>query len=264
MSTSVAKAYANTVRKNQKVLYAVWEPGLPVELGDYGTMKGNIFEPLGNIREIEALKDFKITTRLDPTQDEKTFTSQKGVEYKLIPKASASVQGVPVNASIEFKFSEENAVFFNAAGCVFEMIENKHQLGQKILEIFRDDDTVWNRDFVLVTALVHAKRALILVSTSSDFAIGFEAKAEIPAINLASASLDLNLKFQNSSGYKVNAEEGLIPLIGLGKIQRKTIFHSNEFGALDASSHKSAAPSGKGEYVLEFDDYTSNKEAGKD
>ncbi len=263
MSTSVAKAYANTVRKNQKVLYAVWEPGLPVELGDYGTMNGNIFVPLGNIREIEALKDFKITTRKDTTQDEKTFTSQRGVEYKLIPKASASVQGIPVKASIEFNFSEENAVFFNAAGCVFEMIENKHQLGQKIKEIYEPDRSIWKKDFVLVTSVVHAKRALILVSTSSDFAIGFEAAGEVPAIDLASASLNLNLKFQKSSGYKVNAEEGLIPLIGLGKIQRKTIFHKEDFGAL-SDSVKSAASSKEKEYEMVFDDYTADKESDED
>ena len=80
MATSVAIAYANTVKKNQRVLFGVWEPGLPVQLGDYGTMNGNIFVPQGNIREFEDLKDFKITIRKDNSQDEKTFTSENPSE----------------------------------------------------------------------------------------------------------------------------------------------------------------------------------------
>jgi len=48
MSNSIAKIYANTVKKNQKILYGVWEPGFPVQLGDFGVMKGNIFTQLGN------------------------------------------------------------------------------------------------------------------------------------------------------------------------------------------------------------------------
>ena len=263
MATSVAKAYANTVKKNQRVLFGVWEPGLPVQLGDYGTMNGNIFVPQGNIREFEDLKDFKITIRKDNSQDEKTFTSEKGVQYELKPKVSAPINGVPVNASIEFTFSKENAVFFNAAGCEVEMIENKNQLGQKIMQIHEKDKNLWRKEFVLVTDLVHAKRALIIISTSNDFSVGFEADAKVPVIDLASASLGLKVKSQNSSGYKVSAEEGLIPLIGLGKIQKVFLGDSN-FEPLSVDGKKNISKPKSGEKVMVFGDYTANKTNYKD
>ena len=79
MSKSIAKVYANTVKINQRILYGVWEPGFPVQLGDYGVMKGNIFTQLGNISEFEELKNFGLKIRNDDTQDPKTFTSNKGV-----------------------------------------------------------------------------------------------------------------------------------------------------------------------------------------
>ncbi|GGC50236.1 hypothetical protein GCM10011386_48070 [Parapedobacter defluvii] len=75
MSNSIARVYSDAVKKNQKVLYGVWEPGFPVKLGDYGVMTGNIFTQRGNISELSELKDFKINYRTDNTKDEKSSYS---------------------------------------------------------------------------------------------------------------------------------------------------------------------------------------------
>ncbi|WP_290702097.1 hypothetical protein [Lacinutrix sp.] len=229
MGNSIAKVYVNTIKKNQKVLYGVWEPGFPVQLGDYGIMKGNIFTQLGNISEFEELKDFNIKIRRDETKDEKSFTSKKGVQFQLNPKAEGTIDGVKANASIEVKFSKENAVFFNGAECVFELIENKYQLGQELLKIHKKSKDKWKKEFVLVTDRVITKRALILISTSSDFSITLEADASVPVIDLAKASLGLKVSKQKSTGYKVNTEDGIIPLIGLSKIKRPFLFFDKEF-----------------------------------
>lgn len=229
MANSIAKVYTNAVKKNQKVLYGVWEPGFPVQLGDYGVMTGNIFTQLGNISELAELKDFNLKFRKDDTKDEKFFTSQQGVQFELKPQAIGTVEGVKVNASIEVKFSKENCVFFNGAECVFEMIENKYELGQKLLQIHKNSSSKWRREFVVVTDKVITKRALILVSTSSDFSITLEADANIPVIDLAKASLGLKVSKQHSSGYKVITEEGIIPLIGLSKIKPSFLFFGKDF-----------------------------------
>lgn len=229
MASSVAKVYANAVKQNQRVLFGVWEPGFPVQLGDYGVMVGNIFVQLGNISEFAELKKFKLKYRKDDTKDEKFFTSQKGVQFELKPQVSGNIKGVKVNASLEVTFSKENGVFFNGAECVFEMIENKYELGQKLLEIHKKDKLKWKREFVVVTDRVITKRALILVSTSSDFSITLEADANVPVIDLAKASLGLKVSKQNSSGYKLISEEGIIPLIGLSKISSSFLFFDDEF-----------------------------------
>lgn len=238
MSNSIAKIYANSVRKNQKVLYGVWEPGLPVHLGDYGTMVGNIFVPQGNLSDIKEMKNVKINIRTDDTKDEKFFISQKGVQFDLKPKGSAPVQGIPVNASIDINFTKENSIFFNAAECHFEMIENKFQIGQKLLELHKNNPAKWKREFVLVTDRVVAKRGLILISTSNDYAVSFEADAKFPVIDLANAALGLKLKSQRSSGYKYVTEEGLIPLIGLSKIQPPFLWFGDDFKPLTANYDK--------------------------
>lgn len=231
MSKSIAKTYANTVKRNQKILYAVWEPGFPVQLGDYGVMKGNIFTQLGNISEFEELNNFKIKIRKDDTKDEKTFTSKKGVQYELNPRVDTTINGIKCNASIDIKFTKENAVFFNGAECHFELIENKHQLGQELLKIHKKSKDKWKAEFVVVTDRVVSKRSLILISTSSDFSIKLEANGDVPIIDLAEASLGLKISKQQSTGYKVITEEGITPLIGLSKIKRSFpfIFMDKEF-----------------------------------
>lgn len=229
MGNSIAKIYANTVKRNQKILYGVWEPGFPVELGDYGVMKGNIFTQLGNISEFDELKDFELKIRKDDTKDEKTFTSNKGVQFELGSKADATINGVEGNASIEIKFSRENAVFFNGAECVFELIENKYQLGLELLKIHKKSKEKWKKEFVVVTDRVLTKRALILISTSSDSSIKLEADAKVPVINLAKASLGLKVSKQKSTIYRVVTEDGIIPLIGLSKIKRPFPFMDKEF-----------------------------------
>ena len=235
MASSIAKVYTNAVKKHQKVFYGVWEPGYPIHLGDYGVMTGNIFTLLGNISEFKELNDFKLKFRKDDTKDEKFFISQKGVQFELKPQASGKIEGVKANASIQIKFSKENCVFFNGAECVFEMIENKYELGQKLLEIYKNSKNKWRREFVVVTDRVITKRALILVSTSSDFSITLEADANIPVIDLAKASLGLKVSKQNSSGYKVITEEGIIPLIGLSKIKSSFLFFDDDFKPMTKS-----------------------------
>lgn len=212
--------------------YAVWEPGFPVELGDFGVMNGNIFVHQGNIKDIEELKDFEIKKRIDDTVDEKFFTSKSGVQFELKPKMKSETELTSINASLEISFTKEKSVFFNAAGCQFEMIENKFEIGQKLVELYKQNSNRWKREFVLVTDRVIAKRALILISTSRDYSIKFEADSNLPMIDLASASLGLNMTSQKSSGYKVVTEEGLIPLIGLSKIQSSFLWFGDDFKPL--------------------------------
>ncbi|RZJ72572.1 hypothetical protein [Flavobacterium sp.] len=232
MSKGVARVYTDTVRQNEKVLYGVWYPGTPLKLGDYGRMDGNIFVHLGNLSEFDELKNFEIKVRKDETSDEKLFTSQKGVTYEIKPKVEATVGTVPVNASIDINFGKEEAVFVNAAGCTVDMIENKHILGQKLLEIHKKDKKRWQRNFVLITDCIIAKRGLIAVSTSSDFSLSLEAAADVPQINLASASLGLSVKSQKSSGERFITEQDFVVMIGLCKIQSNFLAFGNSFKPL--------------------------------
>lgn len=47
---NLADLYSNEFKSNVKILYANWDPGGPIELGDYGILNGNIFIPVRKLR----------------------------------------------------------------------------------------------------------------------------------------------------------------------------------------------------------------------
>jgi hypothetical protein len=221
MSDSVANAYANTIKKHQRTYYGVWKPGTPIKLGDYGMMNGNTFVLMGNINDFDEFKGFELNIREDDTKDDMLFTSQEGVAFTLSPQVKANIEGVDVNASMNISFSREHGVFFNVAGCRIDSIVNVHMLGLELMKIHRNDKLRWRREFVLVSSVLSAERGLIVISTSSDFSLTFEAKAEVPYIDLAEVELDLTLTRRASAGEHYVTEEGFTPLVGLMKIQSK-------------------------------------------
>lgn len=86
--TSIAKIYTETVYENLKPLHANWEPGRPVQLGDFGVMRDRTFIYLGNIRD----QKIEFSARTDPASDHKFFASEGTTDVKFQAKGSAPVE----------------------------------------------------------------------------------------------------------------------------------------------------------------------------
>src|SRR5258707_157619 len=108
---SVKSEYVSAVRREID-RYAVWEPGQPLELGDYGELHGKTFEKRGNIR------DFKVAAKeLSGAPALYEFTSAGTTIAEVKAEASLStgaVESVP-KLALEFKFSRENGLVIRAA-----------------------------------------------------------------------------------------------------------------------------------------------------
>lgn len=218
--SKIADLYADQIKRNFKVFYANWEPGGPVELGDYGIMNGNIFTPVGKLKnDFAEFKGNVIEVADDATKDHKEFKSEGGVQVNMATKGSLSASGTTLaKASLEIKFTKKDSVFFNAAECTTTRISNKVKVG-KILKSLLDDDR-WEKRYCVVTELVTAGKTLVAISQSNDSAISFEADSPtLERINLTDASIKINLASERSIGYKVDAGEGLIILLGLCKMK---------------------------------------------
>ncbi|MDP2722655.1 MAG: hypothetical protein Q8O72_07855 [Bacteroidales bacterium] len=228
--SKIANVYSNAVKNHFRVLYANWEPGTPIELGDYGKMDGNVFIPMGKLKnDFPEFKKTLLKTTSDTRKDTKEFKSESGVEVNLLPKGSLSVDGVPLaKATLDIKFSGKNTVYFNAIGCTNTRITNKAKLGEALMEKFSGGH--WEKKYYVVTDLVEADKAIIAISKSGRSGISFEAESPLlQKIDLSDASIKLDLKMEKDIGYKVPAEEGLTLLLGLCKIEsrffsRKIIF----------------------------------------
>jgi hypothetical protein len=226
----IANLYSDAVNKHFRVLYANWEPGSPVELGDYGVMEGNIFIPMGRLKQdFPEFKGNFLQVTHDQSKDNKEFKSERGVEVCLLPKGSLSVQGVELaKATMDIKFSSGNMVYFNAMGCSTSRITNKAKLGEVLKQMLSGGR--WKKEYCVVTDLVEADKAIIVVSNSGNSGISFEADSPlVEKIDLADATIKLSLKTEKDIGYKIPADKGLMLLIGLCKIKSSFLWKKPTF-----------------------------------
>ncbi len=228
--SKLANLYANELKRHFKILYANWEPGGPLHLGDYGILDGNIFIPKGNLKnDFIEFKGNVIKITADPTADHKEFKSERAVEINLVAKGTVTA-GIPLaKAALEVKFGRKDSIFFNAAGCTTNRISNKLKVGEILKELLKEKK--WEKEYCVVTDLVKAGRTVIAISQGRNSTISFEAESPaVERINLADASVKLNLTSERSIGYKVDGAEGLDILLGLCKIKNAFIWGSGEFG----------------------------------
>lgn len=211
---SICETYTKAVWNNMKPLFANWEPGKPVQLGDYGVLSGRTFIHIGNVKDY----GINFASREDPELDHKYFSSEGAVDVKILAKGAPNISGVVnANATIEISFGRKDAVFFNAAECRFSMIQDKSCIGKEIMKLHKSDK--WEKDWAVITDLVQAGSTTIAISATDQASVILEAKGDIQKINLADASISLNVIMQKNVGYVVETMGGLIPLIGLSKIQ---------------------------------------------
>jgi hypothetical protein len=218
----VAEVYAKEINQNFKKLFANWEPSYPVNLGDYGTIDDKLFSPLGNIL------DFGISFDIceDTVKSHKQFSPQGSVVMSFHAKGSVQMNGVlNVNPCLELSFNKENTVFFNAAGCEYHCIKNKLNLGSELKRLLSQNQ--WNKNWVVVTDVIKAGSTTIVVAGSDASKAIIEATVSVEPIDLADSSIGFRLLNASSINYQVVSKPGIIPLIGLCKLGKKSIFSSN-------------------------------------
>jgi hypothetical protein len=223
--SDLPRLYTTALYNNFRPLYANWDPDRPVDLGTYGILRNRLFIPLGNFKDRTLLKE-----DVNPNPSQKTFSS-KGTTQVTFHALGSAPAGGPAQgkATLEIGFTSEDAVFFNAAGCVFHSVADKVALGKEIMKRYVAGD--WRREWALVTDVIKAGATTIVVSGAGNASIVLEATGKVKEIDLADAGLGLSVKRSTNVGYQTVSAKGLVPLFGLCKIQRKFIFWK-DFGPL--------------------------------
>lgn len=207
--------------------YAAWNPGVPFKLGDIGRLKNRIFTRTGNLESL----GIPIQIREDKTKTTLEHYSHGGVSVstKLAGKAAppGSVFG-DVDAGIIVEFSKENATLFKANNTFSPSIEDAITLGKEILKRYENGD--WDKDLVIITELVEAETATILISNEANTKVELKAQANIHAahFDIADAGFNFGTDFKGGLESKIVAEEGLTPLFKIMGIHRR-IFQPSIF-----------------------------------
>ncbi|MCW5319485.1 hypothetical protein GTQ43_39835 [Nostoc sp. KVJ3] len=215
----MAKSYAKEIHQNFAKLYANWLPNEAIVLGDFGYLKDGIFNKEGNLKELFRgieIHEASPNPLAPPAWYKYTSASTQIIEVS--PQAQAKVnEFADINARLEIKFSNKNSVFFNAPGCVFKSIDNLPNFKEKIINLYNIGH--WKAEYVIVTKLLQATSATIIISASNNSSITLEAEGKT-TIDLADVNLTFKAKSENNIGFKLTTESDIIPLVGFHKLKK--------------------------------------------
>lgn len=190
---------------------ANWEPNKPLEIGMIGKLTNGIFDIVSSLEKeglnAEILKD--------NSKGELDYTSHDSVDINIKLAGKAPAAGsilTEAEAGFVLDFHGENAVVFQVKETLTHLITNMGKMEKEIVQRYKND--TWAKDWVIITELVEAVSATIIISNSSNNKLELKASANAgtQSFKLTDASLGLSVAREKGSSLKVLAQNGITPL----------------------------------------------------
>ena len=201
---------------------ATWLPGVPLRLGDIGTMGPNGFDRVSNLRDF----GIRFDVRKDDSSLDYQYASEGGVSLSTSAAADVPVLGKlasEASAQLTIEMSRANAVLFVVRGARSPSIENQDALGKAILELRAAGK--WSDDYFVLTETLEAEAGTILISSSAGGHIDIAAsgRANLGPLALADTHLGLQVRSSRNLHTQIIAAAGLTPLFRARRVQRRML-----------------------------------------
>lgn len=209
----MAKAWEQYAKEMYKKFgyLATWTPGVQLELGDVGVVKDRLFTRITTLKNL----GIPFEVRKDTTKETQKHTSSGSVSITFkgagkIPAAGSVLTQAEAGFTVDFKSSKSTV--YEALGCVAPSIDDQVAVGKRVQELY--DEEEWNKDWAVITELVVADSATVLISNSSSSKIELSASGNVTTgtVSLADVSLGLNVAFSKDMQTVLVSQSGLTPL----------------------------------------------------
>ncbi len=220
---SIARLYTDELHAKYNYL-ASWYPTIKLSLGNIGYFNDErIFVPAGMLDE----NTVNLAPVYSPAATDFSHHSTHGFDYhvKLEGKIDTFAPHIPQGAAgIGMRFLREGAIFFQLDEVTHERIGDQIALARKLLELANNGE--WEKDWVVVTEVMRAKRFAILVSESGEGKAELTAEADVSALGLKAltAKGGLSLVHSHALDTKITtpvASLDLTPLFRAVRIKRR-------------------------------------------
>ena len=237
---SVAGTYCRDVSRQLRYL-ASWPPGSPAEVGSVGSFYGD------KVFDVETkLGSFKISFGVEDSsnasQGALSYTSDGVSEFGIgvggmLPTLDGGL--VKAEAKVTISFTAEHAIVFQASGLTYHTMLDQPHMARQVARLIQAGE--WNRDWHVVTQVVGANSASVLISNTSsaqvELALG--AAVTVGGAELLSARFSPKVISQKQMSTVFVDEGGLTPLFRAKRVKR-TIFGNAKlkagFGPAEVSS----------------------------
>jgi hypothetical protein len=217
---------------------ATWLPNVKLQLGDVGVLNRDRFERVSSLEQL----GIPFTAHSFGSAADYEYTSSDSVEIGLKAGADAQVIQPVGNAEIvmSVSFKRANAVVFIGQSCKSIQIANLDEVGRGILA--RHKRAEWAKEHVVITELIQAQSATILISSSNSASVDFalDGGLGLETIRLADASGSVRMVGSSGIGTKIVGRKNLSPLFRasgvVSRFLRDDRFKTRSVGRKQAAS----------------------------
>jgi len=197
---------------------ATWLPNSGLQLGDLVVAAGDSgLVRVGHIRH----HGLSFTPHSGSTRATYEYASSGAVSVftKIAGQAVPGSSLADAEAGLVVKFSRTNAIVFEASGCSSTSIADLASLGRAIEKRYAAGK--WDRKWMLVTELVKAQGATIIIAGSQSAQADLKASGTVGTGGIRLSDLNAKLEAKNTVGigFKIIASTGLTPLYRASQIK---------------------------------------------
>jgi hypothetical protein len=229
MATTPQKLFMKNMYK--KTSYrANWMPDKPLQIGDIGKLEDGTFTLFTTLEK----QGIVFTTRERDSGLDLDYSSKDTVKISENTGAEIPIAKPVANikAKLNIELKSEDSILYQTTGSKIIIIDNLDTIETEMLQRYKDDK--WMKNWVVITEIIKTDFVTIIISQSKNNTLEFEASgnAKLQSINLADASLGLNLVRESGSSIKMLAKQNLTPLykvrgiwdpwIGATQVREKT------------------------------------------
>lgn len=203
---------------------ATWLPAERLEVGMIGRLNAD-----GSLQPTSSLSSRGIAaqTAPGPGTADYSYTSKTGITISFKTSGQAPAVGSVLgqaDAGCTVAFSKDSGIVFAAKSCVITSITDLYQVGQAAIDAYVGG--TWQNDEVLVTDVVTAETASILVSQTRGAKIELKASGTIEgagALSLASVDAGFQAAFDSGLAFTALASPNLTVLYKVAGIRKHLI-----------------------------------------
>ena len=221
--------------------FPAWLPGIPLQMGDIGVLKHNEFTYVSSLQK----KGIPFTVRTEPSEGDLEYKSGRGIT--IAPKISGE-SAIPKfrlyygDDGMIVRFGSKKGLLFEATGVKHQVIADMNGLDNAIADAHKKGE--WKDEWVVVSDLVIADSATILIPQGKDAVIGLRAKSHVPKLSLANPDACFEVTYAHNMNTTIICQPGLTPLFKVrGIIKKHWISDQIDVGGLKDLGQKLAKPS---------------------
>ncbi len=219
----LVELYTKGIKRMLSNHWAAWLPETHFAIGDFGTLNGYLFEKVGRLDELKL--KYYVETDTDSSPLDISSESGVAVSFKAAGETNPSFSYIAGGESgLKIEFGAQGAFILQAAEMFGSEVGDRLNLRRQIIGAFNRG--VWEKDWLVITRLLKATSATVLISKSSNASLELTAQANMSGAvaALGSANAGITIKHQQGETLGMIGGKNLTPLFQLSRL--KTSFFS--------------------------------------